>query len=49
MIEFSFEMGSMYNLAYIGATILNFGPAWLADVCAAQTITKIQKHGANVG
>ena len=45
MIEFSYERGGICNLAYIGATVLNFGLAWPADVCAAQ----IQKHGANVG
>ena len=39
----------MRNLAYIGTIVLNFGLAWLADVCAAQTLTKIQKRGANVG
>ena len=37
MIGFSFERGGMCNLAYIGATVLNFGPAWPADVCAAKT------------
>ena len=39
----------MCNLAYIGATVLNFGLAWPADVYAAQTKTKIQNRGANVG
>ena len=34
MIEFSYVRG---NLAYFGATVLNFGPAWPADVCAAKT------------
>ena len=49
MREFSYARGGMRNLAYIGATILNFGLAWAVDVCAAQTKTKIQNLGANVG
>ena len=36
MIQLSYEWGSMCNLAYIGATVLNFGLAWLADVCVAK-------------
>ena len=30
MVEFSDERGDKHNLAYIGATVLNFVPAWLA-------------------
>ena len=36
MREFSYERGGMRNLAYIGATLLNFGLAWPADVWPAQ-------------
>ena len=35
MIEFSYERGGMCNLAYIGATVLNFGLAWPGNVCAS--------------
>ena len=28
----------MCNLAYIGATVLNFELAWPADVCASKTL-----------
>ena len=38
MIEFSYVRGGMCNLAYIGATVLNFELAWPADVCASKTL-----------
>ena len=41
-IEFSFERGGMSHLAYIGATVLNFGPAWPADVCAPKHKQKLK-------
>ena len=49
MRELSTDRGDMFNLAYIAATIWNFELAWSADVCAAQTYTKIQNCGGNVG
>ena len=42
MIEFSYERGGICNLAYIGATVLNFGLACLVDVCTAQTKPKLK-------
>ena len=38
----------MYNLAYIGATVLNFGLAWPADVCAAKMYKKNFKNMAQM-
>ena len=46
MVEFSYARDDKYNLAYIGATVLNYVLTCLADVCA--TKKKIQKHGYTV-
>ena len=35
--DFFLPSGGTCNLAGIGASVLNFGPAWPADVCAAET------------
>ena len=35
--DFFLPSGGTCNLAGIGASVLNFGRAWPADVCAAET------------
>ena len=41
----------IYYLAYIGATVLNFGPACMADDMTVQPKykQKFKKRGGNVG
>ena len=36
MVEFSYARDDKYNLAYIGATVLNYVLTCLADVCATK-------------